>query len=814
MSENIPIEEQRFAELTKILSKNPKIRMERIQRAFDFARKAHDGQFRMSGEPYICHPVETAKILAQLGVDEDTLITGLLHDVPEDTKYTVNDVEKRFGKKVAQLVDALTKLSKVHYKHSMDERQIRSLRKMFLETANDVRVVVVKLADRLHNMQTLRYLRPDKQQRIARETLKIYAPLANLFGIYQVRRQLEDICFKILQPEEHSRIEAFIQDHEKKRSHFIQDTIQVLKKNFKKAEIDVEITGRPKHYYSIYQKMIRDDRQLSDIYDYFALRILTNSREDCYRAIDVIHQTFKPKPKRFKDYIAVPKVNGYQSLHTAVVGLKGRPTEIQIRTQEMHFEAEYGAAAHLLYKNELSEFVSNSVDLLKKYRNPGNFIRSLEEDILQDRIYVFTSEGNVINLPEGATCLDYMFSMDFPVGKKTCRAVVNGQAYSLVGQLQSGDHVDVLVSDEKIKGPERWWLSHVRTTLAKKKLRDHFSHKSFEQRVELGRELLQQELDHEQQALIHQLSSSQLNLAIKDYEKDDFASVLADIGGGTLLAKDVYKTMFPDITIPLSSLALRKIGKLISKMDLAQRFNIGHRSEKYRIRIRIDVYDRVGLIQEIAKPCYQLNIPILRYIGRGHDTTSDPMKRLPSGVRIPMNEDHIGQTLIEVHIENHEELIALFDRLEKIPGVVRIQRVFRRKQIYFFFMLTITSSYVVGHPFLLMYLKAKDYSSEVGFFTMIYGAIAGVFLMLLLLRSMGNKTFPHFEETKLFWPFTFGLTIALIITQFVNDHVFDLHLHTPFLIALSVIGLVFLLLSYRSHVRRKTPLIRKLSNSK
>jgi len=812
VKKNLPIEDQRFDELLKKLRKKEDINVERVRRAFEFGKKAHDGQFRMSGEPYICHPIEAAKILADLGVDEDTIIAGLLHDVPEDTKYKVEDIERRFGKKVAHLVDALTKLSKVYYRHSMDERQIRSLRKMFLETANDVRVVVIKLADRLHNMKTLHYLRPEKQQRIARETMKIYAPLANLFGIYQIRRQLEDLCFRHLQPEEYARIEAFVQDHEKKRSHFIKDTIQILQKSFKKGQIKVEITGRPKHFYSIYQKMVQEEKKLSEIYDYFAVRILTNSREDCYRSLDIVHQTFKPKPKRFKDYISVPKVNGYQSLHTTVVGLRGRPTEIQIRTQEMHYEAEFGAAAHILYKNELSQFVSNSADLLKKYRNPGNFIRSLEEDILQNRIYVFSSSGNVINLPEGATCLDFMFALDFPAQKKHCRAVVNGQSYSLVGQLQSGDHVDVLVSDEKFDGPERWWLEHVKTTLAKKCLSDYFSKQSFGDRVELGRNLLQQELDHEQQALIHQLPQHVLNRLMKQYQEPDFASVLARIGEGQYSAKDAYKVMYPELTLPFTTQIYRWFRTWIAKMELAQRMNIGLQDDKYRIHLVVYAYDRVGLLKEIADPCYKMNIPIIRYVGRGFDSKNNPLRQLPSGARIPLNEEQISRTNMVIYIENHEELVTLFDRLEKIPGVLRIQRIFRRKQVTFFGAATLTTAYVIGHPFLLMYINSHQFISDTIFFLVIYGAIALVFILLLLLRSLGNKTFPHFEETKLFWPLSFGVTLLLIITQFVNDRVFDLHLHSPLMIAFSVIGLIFLFLSYRAHQRRKQRLIQRMGS--
>lgn len=803
-----PIEDQRFAELIAALPEG--VNEERIQRAFDFAKKAHDGQFRMSGEPYICHPIETAKILAQLGMDEESILAGMLHDIPEDTTFRVVDIEHRFGKRVAHLVDALTKLSKVYYRHSMDERQIRSLRKMFLETANDIRVVVVKLADRLHNMQTLHYLRPEKQQRIARETLKIYAPLANLFGIFQLRRELEDLCFKYLQPEEYARIEAYLHDHEQKRNQFIEDTIKDLRKAFKEADIEVELSGRPKHLYSIYQKSIRDKKPLNDIYDYFAVRILTKTQEDCYRALNVVHQCFKPKPGRFKDYISVPKVNGYQSLHTTVVGLRGRPTEIQIRTYDMHYEAEYGAAAHLLYKNELTDFVTSSVDLLKKYRNPGNFIRSLEEDILQNRIYVFAATGHVVNLPEGATVLDYLYSMELPVDKFVCRVIVNGQSYSLVGQLQSGDHIDVVVTEEKLDGPERWWLGHVKTTLAKKKLRDHFSKQSFDDRVESGRSLLQQELDHEQKGLLHQLPHSMVERVSLHFNEPDFASVLAKIGEGIYRTNDVYHAMFPDLDLPLTTRFFQWCSKQAMRLELAQRFNIGEKDDQYRIRIRIEAYDRVGLLQEIAAPCYTLNIPIIRFHGRGHDTKASPLRRLPSGEQIPMSNDMVSRVNLEVFIENHEELIMLFDHLEKIPGILRVQRVFRRKQVAFYVTLILTSIYVVGHPYLLSRLKEQNVESEFLFFLMIYGAIASVFILLLLLRSMGNKTFPHFEETRMFWPLTFGLTVLLIATQFINDRAFDLQLHTPVLIALSVGGLVFLLLSLRSHQRRKEKLLKKL----
>ena len=377
-----------FKNLSKVIRRETKdVNLDRVKRAYEFARHAHDGQFRMSGDAYIIHPTETAKILAGLHVDEDTIIAGLLHDVPEDTSYTVEDIEKNFGKHVANLVYALTKLSKVHYKHSMSERQIHSLQRMFLENADDPRVIVIKLSDRLHNMKTLQYLRPDKQQRIAKETLEIFAPLANLFGIFELRHQLEDLCFFYLQPEEYAKVESYVQDHDKKRKSQIEKIIKMLQKHLDKAHISAWLDGRPKHFYSIYKKTVSEQKMLQDIYDYSAIRVVTDTPENCYLVLAKIHEVFKPKPGRFKDYIALPKANGYQSLHTTVIGLEGRLLEIQIRTEDMHLRAEYGVAAHLLYKeNKYNTYLEKSIDIIKNFKNPGQFIDGLQDDVLQDRI--------------------------------------------------------------------------------------------------------------------------------------------------------------------------------------------------------------------------------------------------------------------------------------------------------------------------------------------------------------------------------------------------------------------------------------------
>lgn len=810
MSKNYSVEDQSLSRLIDTLKKrNSKVNLDRVRCAFDFAKKAHEGQFRMSGAPYICHPAEAANILAELSLDEDTIIAGLLHDVPEDTDMNVDDVERTFGKKVARLVDAVTKLSKVYYKYSMDARQIHSLRKMFIETANDPRVIIVKLADRLHNMRTLQYLRPDKQQRIAKETLEIYAPLANLYGIYQLRRELEDLCFMYLQPEEYSRIESFIHDNEKKRMHFVNDTIEVLKKSMKKSGIKASFQGRPKHFYSIYQKMIRGKKVLQDIHDYFAIRVILGNEGDCYTAIGVVHDTFKPKLGRFKDYIALPKANGYQSLHTTVVGLRGKLTEIQVRTENMHKEAEFGAAAHLTYKDGKMSYLSEHINELKKYENPESFIRGLQEDLLQDRIYVFSPTGKIINLPTGATVLDYVYSVNLPVDTNVFRAIVNNKSYSLTGELQSGDHVEIVYGKKAQNEPQRWWLNHVKTSKAKKAIKEHYGRKSMKTKLEIGEKLFQQELDHENQSLIYHLPISKIKSAMNIFGVDSFDKILVMIGDGTFSANEVYNKMFPDLQLgPIAG-----VGKLAHK--IVKKYSKSSNEEyKYRIRILIEAYDRVGLTTEVVQPFYELKIPILKFIGTGYDTKEE-LPDAHEGPWAPVNKEYISKDIVDIYIEDHEQLIALFDRIEKIPGLIRVKRVFQSHQISFLFLLLLTTTYVIFHPFALKFLLESGFhESQLLFNSIIYIGLFGVFGLLALLRSMGNKTFPHFEETKFFWPMSMGLTILLIATLFVDNAVFELNLHLPVAMFFSFIILIFLYISFRSHQKRRMRHLNRLKETR
>ncbi|MEK9166952.1 MAG: RelA/SpoT family protein [Patescibacteria group bacterium] len=790
-----------FKELSHVIrTETSGLNLDRIKRAYDFAEMAHEGQFRKSGEAYIVHPTETAKILAGLHVDEDTIIAGLLHDVPEDTKYTVEDLEKNFGKHVSQLVYGLTKLSKVHYKYSMDDRQVHSLQRMFVETADDPRVIVIKLSDRLHNMKTLQYLRPEKQQRIAKETLEVFAPLANLFGIFELRHQLEDLCFFYLQPEEYSKIESYVHDHDMKRKNHISKTLKMLERHLGKSGLKVELKGRPKHFYSIYKKTVVEQKMLQDIYDYFAVRVLTENLNDCYLALAKIHEIFKPKPGRFKDYIALPKGNGYQSLHTTVIGPEGKLMEIQIRTKEMDERAEYGVAAHLLYKKNKNSYLEKSIDIIKNYKNPGQFIDGLQDDILQNRIYVFSPSGELVDLPEGATCLDYIYATELPVDTKVMKVMVNGKYYSLIGELKSGDYIEIIYTNKKSMGPERWWLEHVRTATAKDKIQDFFKRKSLETKLDLGEKLLQQTLDYENHGPVYQIAEWRTNKATKAFKVETFSNILSKIGEGTLNANEVYKEMFPDLQLGLWNEIKKFYGIFAKKF-----FRVNPDSQKYKIKIFIEAYDRKGLLKDLIDPFYKLGIPILKIVGTGYDVKQSfrSMSYAYEGTDEPGHQ-YVSRDYIEILVENHEQLISLFDMLESVPGVRKIKRIFRRNQIIFGIMLGLACLFWAAHPFIVNYIHLLNWSS--GPFLqdlMTYFSLFSLFAIIYWLESMSNKTFPHFEETKFFWPIAFIVCSLAVLTLFVEGIVFDLGLRLNITMGASALAYGFLIYAYFSHEKRR-----------
>lgn len=474
--------------INKVKENDPKADLILLKLAYDFAEKAHRGQKRMTGESYIQHCLHTAFLLAQMKSDLTTIIAGLLHDVPEDTDIKIEEIEKNFGADTANLVKGITKLGKIKYRGV--ERYRENLRKMFLAMAEDLRVILIKFCDRMHNLRTLEALPEEKRIRIARETLEIYAPIAGLLGIWRLKWQMEDLCFKYIHPDEYKKI-LYKYEIEKKveRTQYIQKIKNVLGQKLKENNIEYRIEGRFKHLYSIYKKMQLKDRKFDEILDVFALRIIVTSIPDCYKTLGTIHTIWKPKAGRIKDYIAVPKPNGYRSLHTTVFGPDNKATEFQIRTNEMNEEALYGIAAHWYYKQkEGSDYheekqpawVKEILSILRQENNDKDFIKEIKLDIFRDRIFVFSPKGDVFDLPEDATPIDFAYAVHTEIGNKTTGALVNNKMVSLEHPLKNGDLVEVIIEKQR-KGPSRDWLKFVKTHRAKEKI-IHFTKESkFEQ---------------------------------------------------------------------------------------------------------------------------------------------------------------------------------------------------------------------------------------------------------------------------------------------------------------------------------------------
>ncbi|MGN1125731.1 MAG: RelA/SpoT family protein [Candidatus Gastranaerophilaceae bacterium] len=474
----------------------------RIEKAFLFARKLHEGQFRVSEEPYIIHPVEVAKILINLKTDTDTVIAAFLHDILEDTDTAPETIQEEFGEDVLSLVQGVTKLGKYHFQ-SKEERQAENFRRMFIAMASDVRIIFLKLADRLHNMRTLNFMRPEKQKRIAQETLDIFAPLANRLGIGKIKAELEDLSLRYLHPDQYYEIVQLVSQTRDEREATVKVLMDKIAHDVKANGINAQITGRAKHYYSIYSKMKRLNISFHDLYDITAVRVIVDTERECYEVLGLIHSQFKPIPGRFKDYIAMPKGNFYQSLHTSVIGPKMRPLEVQIRTHQMHEVAEYGVAAHWRYKEKGSQKANNQADLqfswmrkMVEYNqdmtNAEDYVNSVKLDIFSDQVFAFTPNGDVFDLPKKATPVDFAYRIHSDVGHRTTGALVNGRIVPLDTKLKNGDIVEILTS--KQPAPRLDWLNFVVTKQAGQKIRQWFKKNKREDHVELGKNNLEHEL--------------------------------------------------------------------------------------------------------------------------------------------------------------------------------------------------------------------------------------------------------------------------------------------------------------------------------
>lgn len=600
----------------------PNADIELISKAYLVAEKAHSGQKRVSGEEYIVHPLHVAEILTELHLDDVTIAAALLHDVVEDTTYTKEQMEYLFGEEVGMIVDGVTKLGKIQYK-SKEEVQLENYRKMFLAMAKDIRVIMVKLADRLHNMRTLKYMRPDKQKRIAQETIEIYAPLANRLGISNIKWELEDLCFRYLEPESYYDLVESVKQKRKERQSFIDTAIEQIREKLEESHIKAEINGRAKHFYSIYKKMRRDGKDISEIYDLSAIRVLVESVKDCYGVLGVIHAMWKPIPGRFKDYIAMPKSNGYQSLHTSVM-TRGYPLEIQIRTFQMHQVSEYGVAAHWKYKesgrgatatgaiDQKMNWLRQMVSLQNELSDPKEYFEALKVDIFTDEVFVFTPKGDVIDLPKGSVPIDFAYRIHTEVGHHCTGAKVNGKLVPLEYKLRNGDIVSV-ITNKSNSGPSRDWLNIVASSETRSKIRSWFKKEKREENIERGLEMIKEESKRLGYAPKDLMKEGRLLAVAKKLNILSEEDLLAALGYGGIAIHGIMTKLIELHKKEVKESTPPDISKMLSELKKPQ-----HTGKKAKSSHGVLVEGESGLMVRLARCCSPIpGDPITGYITRG-----------------------------------------------------------------------------------------------------------------------------------------------------------------------------------------------------
>ncbi len=523
---------------------HPSDDMNQIREAYELAKKAHENQFRRSGAPYITHPLHVAIILAELEMDKESIIAGLLHDVVEDTDVTLEEIEQRFGADVSLLVDGVTKLTRLSLGTTDKlEMQAENLRKMFLSMSKDIRIIIIKLADRLHNMRTLQYQKPEKQREKAAETLEIYAPLASRLGIFRLKMELDNLALQYLEPEKYAKLVHDIDERSHSREEFVQSIVSDVSSHLKDAGINAQVYGRVKHYFSIYKKMTVQQKSLDEIYDLFAVRVLVDTVQDCYAVLGIIHEMYMPMPGRFKDYIAIPKANMYQSLHTTVIGKSGVPFEIQIRTYEMHRTAEYGVAAHWKYKEggsiskeeEKLNWLRQILEWQRDMPDNNEFMESIRNDldIFADTVYCFTPKGDVKNLPAGSTPIDLAYSIHSAVGNKMVGARVNDKLVPIDYKLRNGDRVEIITSQNS-RGPSRDWLNMVKSSQARNKINQWFKEQNRDDNIEKGRDLVERSAKAKGYNISELLKPEFMEKVMNKYGFKEWNAVLASVGHGGL----------------------------------------------------------------------------------------------------------------------------------------------------------------------------------------------------------------------------------------------------------------------------------------
>ncbi len=702
-----------------------------IQKAYKFAEEHHRGQKRLSGEDYIIHPLNVAYILADLQLDDATICAALLHDVVEDTDVTNEDIIKNFGKEIAEMVAGVTKLGKIQYV-TIEEEQVENYRKMFLAMGKDIRVILIKLADRLHNMRTLSNLKRDRQIANAKETMDLYAPLANRLGIYSLKWELEDLGFRYLYPEEYRELVLSIEKKREERIEFINKIMEEIRVALKKQKIVAEVTGRAKHLYSIYRKMQRDNITIDQVYDLFALRIIVNSVKDCYAALGVVHDLYTPMPGRFKDYIAVPKPNMYQSIHNTLIGPKGTPFEVQVRTWDMHRVAEYGIAAHWAYK-EANRFKKSNVvveedklswlretlEWQKDMQDPTEFLRTLKTELFEDEVYVFTPKGEIKTLPRDATPIDFAYSIHAEVGHRMVGCKVNSKMMPIVTKLKSGDIVEIITSDTA-KGPSRDWLKIVKSSNAKTRIQQWFKKTEREENIEKGKDILDKEIKKIGMSHSDLFKPEWIQVALNRYNYNSVEDMYASIGFGGISPNKIitrlleeYKKEHEEETIeekiqelvtekpskrkaPKSGVIVKGIDNCLVKFskccnpvpgdDIIGYVTKGrgvsvHRKDCSNLKDLLSEEERIIEVEwydETNKAEYNVDIEILANDRTG--LLSDVVKEITNqkinimGVNTRTSKDRIATINTTLEVQNIEQLNQVIKQIRKVDSVYEVTR--------------------------------------------------------------------------------------------------------------------------------------------
>ena len=703
-----------------------------IVKAYNYAKEKHGTQCRKSGEPYIIHPVQVAYILADIGLDEATICAALLHDVVEDTEVTHEDLVRDFGEEIATMVAGVTKLGELRYQASAEERQVENYRKMFLAMGKDIRVIIIKLADRLHNLRTLKYLRRDRQIANAKETMELYAPLANRLGIYSLKWELEDLAFKYLYPEEYRELVEGIDKKREERLQFIEKIMDDIRGQLKKQKIEAEVTGRAKHLYSIYRKMKRDNKTLDQIYDLFALRILVNSVKDCYAALGVVHEMYSPMPGRFKDYIAVPKPNMYQSIHTTLLGEKGTPFEVQIRTWEMHRIAEYGIAAHWAYKEanygkkgkqvvtvtkDKLAWLRETLEWQQDMKDPQEFLNTLKTELFEDEVYVFTPKGKILVLPRDATPIDFAYSIHEEIGNHMVGCKINSKMMPIITKLQSGDIVEIMTSDSQ-KGPSRDWLKFIKTTKAKSKIQSWFKKEQRSENIEKGKDLIEKEIKRIGISHDELFKQDYINAALDRYKFKNLEDMYASVGFGAISQVKIISRMLEEYRKSHKEENIeQKIEELTSKRKTVKPSSTGvvvkgidnclvklskccnpvpgdniigyitkgrgvsvHRTDCVNVKDLLKEEDRIIDVYWYTEKAASYNVDITVYANDRSGLLADVIQVLSNlktklmGLNSKATKEHIATIEITIEVENIEELNKVLKELRKVDSVYEVTR--------------------------------------------------------------------------------------------------------------------------------------------